>query len=68
MSERVTRWFEVEFKIAPDDYGQISLMLDGHEYTFNAALEAVTAFRLGQALVRMARMVGLPNDLVDPEV
>ena len=63
-----TRWFEVQFKVAPDDNGRIALMLDGQEYTMDVALDIITAFRLGQALVRLVRQIGMPAGMHDTEV
>ena len=63
-----TFWGEVSFTVHLDDDGAIELVLDGREYTFNCALSPLSAFRLGQALVRQARQHGLPEGLVDPFV
>lgn len=63
-----THWGEVSLKVAPDDDGSVVLMLDGREYTFETSLDPLLAFRLGQALVRVARQIGLPIDLTDPMV
>ena len=63
-----THWGEVSLRVAPDDAGSIVLMLDGSEYTFETRLDALLSFRLGQALVRVARQLGLPKDLEDPLV
>lgn len=63
-----TRCGEVSLVIAPDDDGEIKVMLVGCEYTFESRLNALTAFRLGQALVRLSRKLGLPDGLDDPFV
>lgn len=61
-------WGEVQFKVAPDGTTGIHLMLDGQEYTTECVLNPLTAFSLGQALVRVARMAGLPPDIDDAAV
>jgi hypothetical protein len=66
MSTTKTRWGEVSFKVQPDDDGSIHLMLDGSEYTFECELEALVALRLGQALMKLARIQGLPAGTFDP--
>jgi len=66
MATTPTAWGEVSFKVQPDDNGSIHLMLDGQEYTFECRVLPITALRLGQALVQMARIAGLPPDTVDP--
>ena len=63
-----TQWGEVSMTVRPDDAGTIELMLDGAEYTFRANLNSLLAFRLGQALIKVARQLGLPDGMVDTEV
>jgi hypothetical protein len=68
MEKRTTQWGEVQFKLAPDGTERIALVLDGHEYTTDVVLNQVTAYRLGVALVRLVRQMGLPDAVVDREV
>ena len=68
MSKENTRWGWVEWKVEPDNDGEIVLGLDGADYTMECCLDPLVAFRLGQALVRTARQSGKLRDLSDPDV
>jgi hypothetical protein len=67
MREKII-WGHVSLRVAPDDDGSVVLFLDGSDFTFETNFDALLAFRLGQALVRLSRKLGLPDGLVDASV
>lgn len=60
-------YFKVGVMRTPEGDAHIACLLDGHDWTLDTRINVITAFRLGQELIRAAKTIGLPAGTVDVE-
>jgi len=58
----IPEWFKVTVGSEPDSDGNLNILLDYHDCTFETRISPAMAYRLAESLVTSAEAAGLPGN------